>query len=207
MNAARPDPPLTTKFLIRAYAEGFFPMAESREGPISWYSPDPRAVIPLDTFRASRSLRQLIRRGKFETTFDRAFPEVILGCAEREETWISKAIVEAYVGLHRDGYAHSVEVWREERLLGGLYGVAIGGAFFGESMFSRVPNASKVALAELVSRLRERGYLLLDTQFMNEHLRQFGTVEIPRKEYLRRLKVAIALPASFDRFVIAPGGV
>jgi leucyl/phenylalanyl-tRNA---protein transferase len=194
---ALPDPPLTTDLLLRAYSRGYFPMAEGRGGRVSWYSPDPRAVIPIETFHLSRSLRQLIRKGVFEIRIDEAFGEVIRACAEREETWISEEILAAYSELHRQGHAHSVETRRDGRLVGGLYGVVIGGAFFGESMFSREPNASKVALAALIGRLRERGFLLLDTQFMNEHLRQFGTVEIPRDEYLHRLARAMRVRASF----------
>ena len=155
MGASRSDPPLTTEFLLRAYSAGYFPMAESAGGPIGWYSPDPRAIIPLETFRSSRSLRQLLRRKSFAVTTDRAFDRVVRACADRRETWISGEIIEAYVALSREGYAHSVEAWLEEELVGGLYGVAIGGAFFGESMFSRRPNASKVALASLVRLLRE----------------------------------------------------
>jgi leucyl/phenylalanyl-tRNA--protein transferase len=201
MAATDEDPPLTTGLLLRAYSDGYFPMAEPADGSIRWYSPDPRAIIPIETFRPPRSLRQVVRRNRFTLTVDRVFPEVVRACSERPETWISDAIIDAYVGLHLDGWAHSVEAWVEGRLAGGLYGVALGGAFFGESMFSRESNASKVALVELVRRLREGGYLLLDTQFMNEHLRQFGTMEIPRSEYLRRLKVALATPATFPRTV------
>ena len=203
MGASR-DSPLTTEFLLRAYAGGYFPMAESAGGPISWFSPDPRAIIPLDAFHPPRSLRQLIRRHLFAITVNRAFEEVIRACADRRETWISGPIIEAYVALHREGWAHSVEAWVEDRLAGGLYGVAIGGAFFGESMFSRTSSASKVALAALVQRLREGGFQLLDTQFMNDHLRQFGTVEISRQEYMRRLGDALSCSATFDRPAAEP---
>jgi leucyl/phenylalanyl-tRNA--protein transferase len=189
---------LAPELLLRAYRNGYFPMAESHVGPIAWYSPDPRAIIPLDGFKISRSLRQRIRRNTFEIRNDTAFERVILACANRDETWISEEIIKAYVALHRLGYAHSVEGWYEGELAGGLYGVSIGGAFFGESMFSTRPDASKVALVSLVQHLRERSFTLLDTQFMNEHLRQFGTREIPRKTYLSLLASALEIDTRFD---------
>jgi len=188
---------LDPDLLLEAYARGFFPMAESKDGPISWFSPDPRAVLPLERFNLPRSLARVVRSGNFEVRVDTAFDEVIRACAHREETWISPAIVDAYAELHRRGRAHSVESWREGKLAGGLYGVAIGGAFFGESMFSRVPNASKVALAALVDRLRNRGFALLDTQFVNPHLLQFGVEEISRARYLRLLAAAVRRPVTF----------
>lgn len=188
---------LAPAVLLAAYSEGYFPMAESRTGPIGWYSPDPRAIVPLDQFHTSRSLRQVLAKGKFATTVNRAFAEVVRACAERAETWISEEIMEAYTELHRLGHAHSLETWTNGILSGGLYGVTIGGAFFGESMFSREPNASKVALATLVGRLQNRGYVLLDAQFMTEHLRQFGTVEISREEYLALLRRALRVRAEF----------
>jgi leucyl/phenylalanyl-tRNA--protein transferase len=188
---------LSPDLLVAAYRQGFFPMADPRTGGISWYSPDPRAIIPLDAFHVPRSLRRLIRRGLFAVTADRAFEEVMRACADRPETWISEEIIRVYGGLHAMSHAHSIEVWRGRALLGGLYGVSLGGAFFGESMFSREPNASKVALVALVNRLREKGYLLLDSQFMNDHLRQFGTAEIPRTEYLWLLARALEVRTSF----------
>ncbi len=190
-------PPLTTKLLVEAYSNSYFPMADSRNGPIWWYSPDPRAVIPLDGFRISRSLRQRVRKGTYQISIDTAFEDVIKACAEREETWISDEIIGAYVALHRDGYAHSVESWDEGTLAGGLYGVSIRGAFFGESMFSRRTDASKVALVALVEHLRKRGFVLLDSQFINDHIRQFGTREIPRAEYLRHLRMALKAETNF----------
>jgi leucyl/phenylalanyl-tRNA---protein transferase len=195
-------PELTTKVLVEAYSNGYFPMADSRKGPIWWYSPDPRAVIPLDGFRISRSLRQRVRKGTYEIRFDTAFEAVIRACADRKETWISDEIIRGYIGLHRDGFAHSVESWRQGSLAGGLYGVSIGGAFFGESMFSHETDASKVALVALVEHLRTRGFLLLDSQFINEHIRQFGTIEIPRVEYLRRLRVALKVETNFGAAVL-----
>jgi leucyl/phenylalanyl-tRNA--protein transferase len=198
---------LASHVLLAAYSHGYFPMAESRTGPIGWYSPDPRAIIPLDQFHISRSLRQVLAKGKFVTTVNCVFGEVIRACAERSETWISGEIIEAYTELHRLGHAHSLETWTSGVLSGGLYGVSMGGAFFGESMFSREPNASKVALATLVRRLQNRGYILLDAQFMTEHLRQFGTVEISRKEYLEMLQKALRVRVEFCESEASDGGM
>jgi leucyl/phenylalanyl-tRNA---protein transferase len=198
---------LAPNLLLAAYSEGYFPMAESRTGPIGWHSPDPRAIIPLDHFRTSRSLRQVLARGTFATSVNRAFAEVIRACAGRAETWISEEIIEAYTELHRLGHAHSLETWSNGVLSGGLYGVSIGGAFFGESMFSREPNASKVALATLVGRLQNRGYTLLDAQFMTDHLRQFGTVEISRDDYLAMLREALRIRAEFSESGPSDGGM
>lgn len=191
------DSRITSEMLLLAYRQGYFPMAESRTGPIYWYSPDPRAIIPLDGFHVSRSLRQVLRRRIFTVTVDTAFEEVMRACSDRPQTWISDEIICVYTDLHRLGHAHSLETWRAGALAGGLYGVSIGGAFFGESMFSREPNASKVALVALVERLRERGFKLLDSQFMNEHLRQFGAAEVPRDEYLLLLQRAIRVQCVF----------
>jgi leucyl/phenylalanyl-tRNA---protein transferase len=181
-----------------AYRSGFFPMAESREGPLAWFSPDPRAIIPLETFRISRSLRRILQKGTFSVSTDRVFEQVMRACADREETWISEEIIKAYTALHTRGLAHSVECWRDDQLAGGLYGVAIGGAFFGESMFSRTRDASKVALVHLVTRLRERGYHLLDTQFLTPHLARFGALEIPRSRYLELLTEAVTAVTTFS---------
>ncbi len=189
---------LTPDLLVTAYRAGFFPMAESREGPLAWFSPDPRAIIPLETFRISRSLRRVCRKGTFAVRVDSAFEQVIRACAEREETWISEEIVEAYTGLHTLGFAHSVECWQGNQLAGGLYGVAIGAAFFGESMFSRIRDASKVALVHLVVRLRAQGYLLLDTQFLTPHLERFGALEIPRSRYVALLTEAVTAVTCFS---------
>ena len=183
--------------IIAAYRNAYFPMADSRTGAISWYSPDPRAIIPLDVFRVSRSLQQVVRKHVFEVRVDVSFPEVIRSCASRDDTWISEEIINAYVALHTKGLAHSVETWQCGELVGGLYGVAIGGGFFGESMFSKVSNSSKVALVHLVGILRLCGFSLLDTQFMNEHVRQFGTVEISRSTYLKELSIALSLNPRF----------
>jgi leucyl/phenylalanyl-tRNA---protein transferase len=197
---ARHHGDFTPEIVLSAYRIGFFPMAQSRLGPISWYSPDPRAVIPLEAFHPPRSLRTFLRRTHFSTTINGAFESVIQHCAEAREnddTWISDEIIDVYTQLHRQGAAHSVETWDGDTLLGGLYGLAIGGAFFGESMFSRAENASKSALVRLVGHLRQRGFVLLDSQIINDHIRQFGAVEIPREEYLDRLCAAISLPVKF----------
>ena len=191
------NPPLTPELIVAAYCRGIFPMADE-DGELGWYSPDPRAVFPLDAFHVPRSLAKTIRQGLLEVRIDTAFEEVMRGCADRESTWISEDIVRAYVGLHRHGLAHSVEAWREGRLAGGLYGVALGGAFMGESMFSRETDASKVCLVALVERLRERGFALLDSQLATEHLARFGQIEIPRREYMRRLRAALPLECKFS---------
>ncbi|MBI1804305.1 MAG: leucyl/phenylalanyl-tRNA--protein transferase [Ignavibacteriae bacterium] len=177
--------------LLAAYASGYFPMAESSEGEIHWLSPDPRAIIPLDTFTIPRSLRQILKKRLFEIRLNTSFEEVMRTCADRTDTWISEDIIQSYLRLHKLRFAHSIETWKEGSLAGGLYGVALGAAFFGESMFSRVRDASKVALVHLVERLRVRKFELLDTQFITPHLAHFGTVEIPRDEYLALLATAI----------------
>jgi leucyl/phenylalanyl-tRNA--protein transferase len=173
-------------------------MAESRTGPIGWFSPDPRAIIPLEEFKTSRSLRHQVRKGTYEIRINSSFVSVIRECAEREETWISDEIIRVYSVLHERGFVHSVETWLDGQLAGGLYGVAIGGAFFGESMFSKRPDASKVAMVHLVGRLRERGYRLLDTQFLNDHIRHFGGREISRKQYLKLLSEALLVDSRFQ---------
>jgi leucyl/phenylalanyl-tRNA--protein transferase len=191
------EPALTPELVLHAYRSGAFPMADEM-GEILWFSPDPRCIFPLDAVRIPRSLRQVLRRGTFETRVNTAFGDVIAGCADRAEgTWISDEIAALYTELHRRGHAHSVESWHAGQLAGGLYGVAIGGAFFGESMFARVTDASKVALVGLFERLRARGFTLLDTQWSTPHLVRFGAREIPRAEYLRRLGDALRRPVSF----------
>ncbi len=184
------------EFLIKAYRMGIFPMA-LEDGEIAWFSPDPRGIIPLKDFHVPHGLKPCLRRSQFEVRVDTAFEQVIQGCADRRETWISPVIVESFVSLHALGYAHSVETWLDGELAGGLYGVSIGGAFFGESMFSRVSNASKVALVALVQRMREQGMTLLDTQWSNPHLDQFGCREIPRQEYMQLLKEALMFRGGF----------
>jgi leucyl/phenylalanyl-tRNA--protein transferase len=184
-------------FLLTAYWSGYFPMADPISGEIGWYSPDPRAIIDLEEFRIPRSLKLTIKKGSFEIRLNQRFEEVIRACSQREETWISEEIVRSYLQLHRMGFAHSVECWRSGALAGGLYGVALRGAFFGESMFSRERDASKVALAHLVGRLKPRGFELLDTQFLTPHLARFGAKEISREEYLEKLKRALLNPCQF----------
>lgn len=190
---------LAPEQLLVGYSHGIFPMAE--EGRISWYDPDPRAILPLDGFHVPRRLARILRKQPFELRVDTTFAEVIRACAApafgREETWIDETIVDAYTRLHELGFAHSVEAWQAGRLVGGLYGVAINSFFAGESMFSRVSNASQSALVHLVARLRQRGFLLLDAQFMTDHLRRFGAVEISRAAYRRRLAQALARPNTF----------
>lgn len=185
-------PELDPATLIAAYAQGIFPMADD-DGEIMWFSPDPRAILPLDAWHVPKSLGQIFRSGKFTVVVDQDFAAVIAACADRPEgTWISADIVGAYTRLHELGFAHSVEARLGGELVGGLYGVALGGAFFGESMFYRVTDASKVALVFLVERMKERGFSLLDVQFTTGHLERFGVVEIPRDEYLRRLEFALS---------------
>ena len=191
------EPSLDPDFLLLAYCNGYFPMATSRQGHIEWFSPDPRAIIPLNAFKISRSLKQTLRKKTFDVRIDTAFERVMRSCASRQDTWISDEIIRVYVELHRRGFAHSVESWYEGRLVGGLYGVAIRGAFFGESMFSVLTDASKVALVHLVERMRQLGFLLLDTQFMTEHLRALGTIELPRSSYLELLSEALDVPTTF----------
>jgi leucyl/phenylalanyl-tRNA--protein transferase len=176
--------------LLDFYRRGLFPMA--MDGELRLFSPDPRGVIPLEEFRVPHGSRKTLRDPAWKVSLNEAFEEVVLGCAEREETWIDETIFLTYANLHHLGHAHSVEVWRDGALAGGLYGLAIGAAFFGESMFSRVPGASKVALAFLVDHLRDRGYTLLDTQWVTPHLEKFGAREIPRDEYLEKLTRAVS---------------
>lgn len=197
---------LTADLLLRAYAAGIFPMAESRDSPeIFWVEPRMRGIIPLGGFHVSRSLARRIRRGGLQVSFDDDFDGVVAGCADRSETWINATIAELYADLHARGHAHSVEVHSPGgRLVGGVYGVMIGAAFFGESMFSRVTDASKVALAYLVDRLRVGGFRLFDTQFLTPHLASLGAIEIPAQDYLTRLSVAIATPARFDPALPVP---
>ncbi len=188
---------LTPELVVQAYASGIFPMAESRWGPVSWIEPRNRGILEFDQLRVSRSLRKVVNSGRFLVTYNRAFGKVIGACAERESTWISHEIELVYQELHRRGVAHSVEVWEGGRLCGGLYGVALGGAFFGESMFHRTTDSSKVALVQLVMVLESRGFQLLDLQFLSSHLRSMGGTEIPQEEYVKRLDLALELDVSF----------
>lgn len=184
--------------LLEAYRTGFFPMAT--RGRIRWYSPHLRGVLPLNRFHVPRRMRRVLRQGRFRCTVNQAFRQVIASCAARhadEGAWIDTEIFESYCILHEAGFAHSVEAWCGERLAGGLYGVALGGAFFGESMFSTRTDASKAALCALVERLQGRGFQLLDTQWLTSHLARFGGIEVGRDQYLRLLAAAVALPCSF----------
>jgi leucyl/phenylalanyl-tRNA--protein transferase len=195
MRRRRPDP-LDPSVLVRAYAHGIFPMADA-SGRIDWYAPDPRAIIEHAHFHRSRSLRATIRKGLYDIRVDTAFAAVMRACAARPATWINEEFVRAYTALHQAGLAHSVEAWREGRLVGGLYGVSLGGVFCGESMFSHAPDASKVCLAALIDRLVARGFVLHDVQFMTPHLASLGASLIPRAEYERRLAAALRLPCVF----------
>ena len=198
----RENPSLTAYDLLYGYSNGIFPMADSDEGEVYWYAPDPRAIIPIDTYRPPRSLRPLLNKEFFEVRVDTAFELVMRGCAaprrDEEGTWISEEIITAYTELHRLGDAHSVETYYQDQLVGGLYGVALGAAFFGESMFYRVPNASKVAFHHLMQMLRVQGFELLDTQFINDNVRRFGAVEIPREAYMQRLRKALTRKVRFQ---------
>ena len=181
---------IPSDLLLDAYCQGCFPMA-MEDGEILWFSPDPRTILPLEQFHLPHGLRRALRKQAFEIRINHSFKQVMLACADRDETWIQDEIVESYCELHRLGYAHSVEAWQDGVLAGGLYGVALRSAFFGESMFHRVTDASKVALHALVERLRERNFKLLDVQWQTSHLQQFGTVEISRPRYLKLLRSSL----------------
>ena len=181
--------------LLGFYRQGFFPMADS--GGIRLFSPDPRGIIPLEGFQIPHGTRRALRDPGFEVRWDSAFAEVMRACADRDETWMDGTLFRSYAGLYRVGHAHSLEVWRDGLLVGGLYGARIGAAFFGESMFHRVTGASKVAICHLVAMMKSGGFLLLDTQWVTPHLARFGAVEIPRADYLRQLETAIAAPAAW----------
>jgi leucyl/phenylalanyl-tRNA--protein transferase len=189
---------LAPEKLLDAYRHGIFPFFDD-SSPVLWWSPDPRAIFELDGLHVSRRLARTVRSGRFEVTINRDFAGVIRGCAHRpdEGVWITDTMIEAYAGLHDLGHAHSIEVWHEGKLAGGLYGVAAGGLFAGESMFTRVRDASKVALVACVERLRERGFVLFDVQFVNPHTQRLGATEIPRDEYLARLRRALQTNPSF----------
>lgn len=202
----------TPQMLLWAYQRSLFPMADPRSDAIEWYSPDPRGIIPLDGFHEPASLSRVVRSRRFDVRADTRFESVMRACAAPRSaddlSWIDERLVEAYVELHEQGHAHSVEAWRGDRLVGGLYGVQIGGAFFGESMFV-VPDdggtdASKVCLVHLVGWLRHRGFSLLDTQFTNPHLERLGAIEIDREEYLLRLREAVVQPVSWGEFEVLP---
>mgnify|MGYP000079482137 CR=1 FL=1 len=191
---------LTADDLIYGYINGIFPMADA-DGTLYWYSPDPRAIIPIETYQPPKSLRPVLNKRKFEIRIDHRFEQVMRHCAaprtQEEGTWISEDIIAAYSELHRLGMAHSIETYQDGELVGGLYGVAIGSVFFGESMFYKVTDASKVAFHALMEVLKKQQYLLLDTQFINDNVRRFGAIEIPKVEYMARLRKAIAVKARF----------
>lgn len=188
----------TVEGVERAYRQGIFPMHHEETGQIYWFQPDPRTVIPLESFHISRSLAKTMRQGRFEVRFDTDFEGVMRGCADREEgTWISEEFIAVFTALHRAGKAHSVETWRQDRLVGGTYGLALGGAFMAESMFHYETDASKVALAALVARLRERRFALLDVQYLTSNLARLGAMEIPHRIYSLLLRDSLRLPCSF----------
>ena len=193
----------TADMLLAGYAQGIFPMAHPQEDDeIYWYAPDPRGLLPIENFHCPSRLAQTVRSEPFDIAFDKAFVDVMRACAEprgadNQTTWISEGIIEAYTELHERGFAHSVEAWEGDRLVGGLYGVALGGLFAGESMFFREDDASKICLVHLVERLDERGYGLLDVQWVNSHLEQFGAYEMPREDYERRLREVVEWDVSF----------
>lgn len=196
---------ITPEILLRGYAAGIFPMAESRDDPtIHWVDPRRRGIIPLDGFHISRSLRHRIRHCGWDVRVNHDFAACVRGCAEREETWINDQIFALYQSLHHAGFAHSLELWEGDALVGGVYGVTLGAAFFGESMFSRRTDASKVALAHCVHRLNAGGFTLFDTQFLTPHLASLGGMEISRGDYHRRLNAALRAPASFDPLDYCP---
>ncbi len=188
---------LTPEVLLSAYRAGYFPMGNPDTGGIEWHEPVWRAIIPLDAVKISRSLRQTLKKGHFEFRFDTDFEFTIAACSKRDDTWITGVIIESYCTLHRAGYAHSVETWCNGEMVGGLYGVAIGGAFFGESMFSTMSDASKAAFTALINRMNERNMKLLDSQYINPFTESLGAVEIPRSEYLNRLEAALQSNTSF----------
>ena len=194
---------ITPELVLKAYAYGVFPMAKSRgDTDVFWVQPKLRGVLPLDAFHIPRSLKKRLRQGTFTVTIDQDFAGVMAGCAEsaegRADTWINDRIIQLFTALHRANVAHSVEVWKDGELAGGLYGLAMGSAFFGESMFSRVTDASKVALCHLVGILKHGDFVLLDTQFITDHLKRFGTIEISQQEYLAQLSAALGLQGRFE---------
>lgn len=198
MPDAIPASQITPQLLLHAYAAGIFPMSEGRDDPrIFWVEPKRRGVIPLNGFHISRSLARKIRQAAVEVKINADFAAVVAACADREETWINSEITQLYTALHAEGFAHSLEIWQGRDLVGGVYGVALGGAFFGESMFSKVRDASKIALAYLVARLNAGGFSLFDVQFITPHLLSLGAIEISRTEYRKRLDAALALEANF----------
>lgn len=204
---------LSTKDLLGAYANGFFPMAENREAEeLYWFHPDMRGILPIEDFHVPKRLARTLRQKPFVLSFNRAFGQVMRECAKprsrERDSWINAEILAMYQQLHEEGHAHSLECWREERLVGGIYGVSLGGAFFGESMFSRERDASKIALVALVELLKACGYILFDAQYVNPHLKQFGVQEIPREDYMKRLRKALQVsPNPSSRLVVSSGNI
>lgn len=194
----RPVAIIPPDLVLEAYCRGIFPMA-MEDGEIGWFSPDPRAVIPLENFHVPHGLKKALRKNAFEIRIDTAFARVMRECAARKETWISEDIIGSYCELHRRGYAHSVEAWKDGELEGGLYGVALGSVFFGESMFHRATDASKVALHALVERLKQNGYRMIEVQWVTPHLKGFGAIEIPREEYLKQLVKCLSETCEFPK--------
>ncbi|HTI13226.1 MAG TPA: leucyl/phenylalanyl-tRNA--protein transferase [Dictyobacter sp.] len=190
---------LSPELVVNAYAQGIFPMADEA-GIIRWYAPDPRAILEHDNLHVSRSLRATLNKGIYTIRMDTAFEQVMHGCAGRTETWINQQFIDVYTFLHTHGFAHSIEAWKDGKLVGGLYGVTIGGAFMGESMFSLATDASKVCLVTLVRHLQQQGFSLHDTQFLTPHLASLGVTEIPRREYERRLDIAIQQPCHWSSY-------
>lgn len=188
---------LSPELLISAYSQGFFPMPHPETAEILWFHPDPRAILPLDGFHCSRSLQRSLKKSGFRYTLNQAFREVMKACADRRETWINDEFLKVYTQLHQLGFAHSLEVWQGEQLVGGTYGVCLGGAFFAESKFHRVSDASKAALYYLTEHLRHKGYVLLEVQFLTAHLKTLGVIEISAADYEVRLKAALKLRPQF----------
>lgn len=188
---------LTPDIIISAYTQGYFPMAEDKEGDIYWHCPDPRAIIPIEKPRKSKSLKQSIKKYEFEFTKNRDFEYVIRACSDRDDTWISEDIIENYTKLNKMGFAHSIECWSKDEIVGGLYGISIGGAFFGESMFNHLTDAAKASFHYLIDLLKRKNFILLDSQYINPFTKQLGAIEISKSEYLDKLSKALSIPIRF----------
>ena len=188
---------LTPDIIISAYTQGYFPMAEDKEGDIYWHCPDPRAIIPIEKPRKSKSLKQSIKKCEFEFTKNRDFEYVIRACSDRDDTWISEDIIENYTKLNKMGFAHSIECWSKDEIVGGLYGISIGGAFFGESMFNHLTDAAKASFHYLIDLLKRKNFILLDSQYINPFTKQLGAIEISKSEYLDKLSKALSIPIRF----------
>lgn len=188
---------LTPDIIISAYTQGYFPMAEDKEGDIYWHCPDPRAIIPIEKPRKSKSLKQSIKKYEFEFTKNRDFEYVIRACSDRDDTWISEDIIENYTKLNKMGFAHSIECWSKDEIVGGLYGISIGGAFFGESMFNHLTDAAKASFYYFIDLLKRKNFILLDSQYINPFTKQLGAIEISKSEYLDKLSKALSIPIRF----------